>query len=226
MLENLGIIRKNICEAAIRAGNDPAGIILVAVTKTHSADAVREALAAGITDIGESRIQEAQSKFSALSGLVFKRHLIGHLQSNKVKKAVELFDVIQSLDSLRLAEEINRQAALQGKTQECLIEVKVSSEVSKSGVAPESLKELLAGCSKLSSIQVRGIMAIPPLTEKIEDSRHYFKQARQLFDEARISYPEMKILSMGMSDDYVIAVEEGSTMVRIGSALFGERVYV
>jgi hypothetical protein len=224
VIENLSNIRKNIAEAAVRAGRDPAGIVLVAVTKTLGADNVRQALQVGIGDIGESRIQEAQIKFSLLAGLVFKKHLIGHLQTNKAKKAVELFDIIQSLDSIRLADEINRYAGAQKKSQECLIEVKVSSEYAKSGLAPEKLQDFLAYCSQMPNINVRGLMAIAPLTESKEDSRPYFKLARRLFDEAKQLYPNITILSMGMSGDYTIAIEEGATMVRLGSALFGKRL--
>jgi pyridoxal phosphate enzyme (YggS family) len=224
VLENLSDIKQNISAAAIRAGNDPAGVILVAVTKTLSADTVKAALDGGLTEIGESRVQEAQEKFQQLAGLPFKKHFLGHLQTNKAKKAVELFDMIQSLDSVRLADEINRQAERLHKIQDCLIEVKISSEATKSGLEPENLDKLLAYCSKnLANVSVKGLMALAPLTETAEESRQYFKAASRLFNEARTAYPAMKILSMGMSDDYAIAVEEGSTMVRIGSALFGKR---
>jgi pyridoxal phosphate enzyme (YggS family) len=199
-------------------------VTVVAVTKTVDAGRVAAALDAGITDIGESRLQEAAVKFAALgtrlSGV--RKHLIGHLQTNKAKKAVELFDVIQSVDSLHLAEVINTHAAVQGKTQDCLLEIKVSEEATKHGIEPLSIEDVYAAILKLTNIRICGLMAMAPFFGDPQMARPFFNKARSLFDRMSQKFPnpDFKILSMGMSNDYLVAVEEGSTMVRIGTALF------
>jgi pyridoxal phosphate enzyme (YggS family) len=193
------------------------------VTKTFPAENISECLRAGIKDIGESRIQEAEGKFKQVEGIgVVKKHLIGHLQTNKAKKAVELFDVIQSLDSERLAVEINKAALAAGKVQDCLLEIKVSEEESKFGIAPEGLRELAESAAALKNIRILGIMGMAPFFENPEQARPYFAKLRKIFDEARaeLKLPGFETLSMGMSHDFEIAVEEGSTMVRIGTAIF------
>jgi pyridoxal phosphate enzyme (YggS family) len=202
---------------------------IIAVTKTFPCQDILEALDCGISHIGESKIQEALPKFdqlgSSLSGV--KKHFIGHLQTNKAKKAVENFDFIHSLDSLKLAEDISHHAANVAKIQNCLIEVKVSQESSKTGVLPTDVNDFYVKCLSIPNIAIRGLMAITPYSDNPEDSRYYFKYVKSLFEGIKKSFANTNfdILSMGMSSDYKIAVEEGSTMVRIGSAMFGERDY-
>jgi pyridoxal phosphate enzyme (YggS family) len=211
------------------AKNVSVGIELVAVTKGFFCQDVLEAMKCGIKHIGESKIQEALPKFkqlgSAFDGIT--KHFIGRLQSNKVKRAVEMFDLIQSLDSLKLAIDISRHAADINKVQSCLIEVKVSQEITKIGVSPKDVKDFYAKCQLLPNILIKGLMVIMPLSNKPKDLRFYFRQARSLFEDIKktSNNSDFSILSMGMSDDYKIAIEEGSTMVRIGSAIFGERDY-
>jgi pyridoxal phosphate enzyme (YggS family) len=202
---------------------------IIAVTKTFPYTDVLAALNCGVKHIGESKIQEALPKFSrlgdSLSGVT--KHFIGHLQTNKAKKAVENFDFIHSLDSLTLADIISRHAANAGKIQNCLIEVKVSKEDSKTGVLPRDVRDFYIKSLSISNIAIRGLMVITPYSKNPEDSRYYFRQIKSLFEDIKKSFanPNFDILSMGMSSDYNIAIEEGATMVRIGSAIFGERDY-
>jgi pyridoxal phosphate enzyme (YggS family) len=204
---------------------------IIAVTKTFPYTDVLAALNCGVKHIGESKIQEALPKFNqlgaSLSGVT--KHFIGCLQMNKVKKAVENFDFIHSLDSLTLAGIISRHAANAGKIQNCLIEVKVSKEDSKIGVLPRDVSDFYIKSLLISNIVVRGLMVITPYSKNPEDSRYYFRQIKSLFEDIKrkrsFSNPNFDILSMGMSSDYKIAIEEGATMVRIGSAIFGERDY-
>ncbi|GAB1401774.1 YggS family pyridoxal phosphate-dependent enzyme [Elusimicrobiota bacterium] len=225
--KNIEFIRNRIIE--ISGGSD---ISLVAVTKTFEADYVESALASGIKDIAESKIQEALPKFDVLSKKEVlknvKKHFIGHLQSNKVKKAVLNFDLIQSLDSTDLAYEINRHATDINKIQECLIELKVSQEITKYGVSIDKANEIYEYCmSKCPNIKICGIMTIAPYCERKEEARPYFKTAYNVFLDFkdRFNSKDFSIVSMGMSNDFEIAIQEGSNMVRIGSALFGERIY-
>ncbi|MDR1122653.1 MAG: YggS family pyridoxal phosphate-dependent enzyme [Endomicrobium sp.] len=202
---------------------------IVAVTKTFHYTDILTALSCGIKHIGESKIQEAIPKFDqlglSLSGVT--KHFIGHLQTNKAKKVVENFDFIDSLDSLKLANAVSYYAAKVGKIQNCLIEVKVSKEDSKTGILPRDVSSFYAKFLSVSNISIRGLMAIAPYDKNPKDSRCYFKHVKNLFEDIKKSFanPRFDILSMGMSSDYKIAVEEGATMVRIGSAIFGERVY-
>jgi pyridoxal phosphate enzyme (YggS family) len=227
---------KNICEniefiknTINSVKNASVDIELVAVTKTFSHQYVLEALNCGIKHIGESKIKEALPKFEqlglSLDGVM--KHFIGHLQSNKAKKAVENFDLIHSLDSVSLAGDISRHASNRGKLQNCLIEVKVSKEITKTGVNPNDVEDFYKQCLSVSNILIKGLMFIAPYSVNPEDSRPYFKQVYNLFEKIRKSSGSSKfdILSMGMSDDYKVAVEEGATMVRIGSAIFGKRDY-
>jgi len=223
--ENIDSVRNRISAACVKKGFSLDSVTLVAVTKTFPADKVSECLLAGIGDIGESRIQEAENKFKQVEGIAsVKKHLIGHLQTNKAKKAVELFDVIQSLDSERLAVEINKAAMLAGKVQDCLLEIKVSEEESKFGAAPEELRKLAAAAGALKNIRILGIMGMAPFFEDPEPARPYFAKLRKIFDDAKaeLKLPGFETLSMGMSNDFEVAVEEGSTMVRIGTAIFKE----
>jgi pyridoxal phosphate enzyme (YggS family) len=209
--------------------NVSTAVELIAVTKTFSYHCVLEALKCGIKHIGENKIKEALPKFeqlgSSLNGIT--KHFIGHLQSNKAKKAVENFDLIHSLDSIKLASDISRYAANRGKLQDCLIEVKVSQEITKTGVDPNDVEGFYKQCLSIPNILIKGLMVIAPYSDNLEGSRPYFKRAYNLFENIKKSSGsfEFNILSMGMSDDYKIAVEEGATMVRIGSAIFGKRNY-
>ena len=216
---NLAAVRARLEAACRKSGRSAGDITLIAVTKTVEAARILEALDGGATDIGESRVQEAQDKFQALAGRAVRRHFIGRLQRNKVNRAVEIFDCIQSADSLRLLEAIDRRAGELGKTQDCLVEVKISQEPTKSGLPPEELGALLERAKDLKNIRIPGLMCIPPFFEDPEGARPYFARARELAKR----HFQAPVLSMGMSHDFEIAVEEGSTMIRVGTAIFGER---
>lgn len=209
-------ILDNIHSAALRSGRDPLAVRLIAVTKTVSPEHIREAAACGIREVGENRLQEALPKREALRDLALTWHFIGHLQTNKAKKVVENFDWVQCVDRVELAAKLNQTAP---KPLPVLIEVKVHDEPNKSGVDPGSLPALIEQLTHYDHLQLRGLMAIPPFSENPEDARPYFRRLRVLAQQFRL--PE---LSMGMSHDFEIAIEEGATMVRIGTALFGERV--
>jgi hypothetical protein len=214
-----------IAAAARRAGRDPSAIKLVTVTKTVAVERIREAVSAGAVILGENRVQEAKEKIDKL-GNIASWHLIGTLQSNKAKYAVKLFDVIHSVDSLDLAGEIDKQAAKIGKVQDVLLEVNIAGEASKSGAAFSDVAALAREAAKLQHVSIRGLMTMPPYSEIAEDSRPYFRKLRDL--AAAIAWENipnvsMQELSMGMSGDFEVAVEEGATMVRVGTAIFGER---
>ena len=198
-------------------------IILVAVTKTHGVDLMREVVDAGAQHIGENRVQEAAEKFPALDRSV-TRHLIGHLQTNKVKAAVKLFDMIQSVDSEHLAAALDKAAFQVGKVQDILIQVNAAHEVQKSGVAPEDLHALINFVDGLNNLRLRGLMFIAPFVAA-EECRPLFKKMRTLFDEIKSSREGFDFLSMGMTHDFAVAVEEGSNVVRVGTAIFGTRLY-
>jgi len=222
--ENLNVVRKNIADSAKKAGKRPEDIAIICVTKKASIEQVKEAIACGITDIGENRIQNAVEKYNLLRSAALKWHLIGHLQTNKVKKAVEVFDLIHSVDSLHIAEAISKEAAKINKTQDVLIQVNVSGEQSKFGIKPESAIDLIKQIVLLSNIRVLGLMTIGPLDSSPDDTRQCFRSLKKLFDNLNsllVTHDsQLTTLSMGMSGDYQMAIEEGSTMVRIGSAIF------
>lgn len=220
---NLADIRSRIEAAAGRAGRDPSEVTLVGVSKRVEADRIRAALDAGLSHLGENRVQEAVEKMKALSDRAPQWHLIGHLQRNKARKAVELFDRIETVDSLRLAEALERGAEEIGRDLRVFIEINVAEEPQKAGVAPAEAEALVDAIDALPWLTVTGLMAIPPRGETPEDSRPHFAAMRRLFDELRDGRPELKHLSMGMSSDFELAIEEGSTEVRVGRALFGER---
>ena len=221
--ENLRKVEERIAEAAIRVGRKPEEVSLVAATKDRTAEEVEEAISAGVKIVGENRVQEAEAKFPHIH-LPFQRHMIGHLQRNKVKKALLLFDVIQSVDSLRLGEEISKRALQMGKAVEVLVEVNTSGEATKFGVDPEEALDLVGALSELEGISVRGLMTVGPLSEDVGEIRRAFSLLRGLRDEIERELDlSLPVLSMGMSGDFEVAIEEGSTMVRIGTAIFGPR---
>lgn len=199
-------------------------IILVAVTKNHEVELMREAIDAGATDIGENRVQEASEKFPKLDCAV-TRHLIGHLQTNKVKAAVKLFDMIQSVDSEHLAAAIDKAAGSIGKVQDVLIQVNAARETQKSGVLLEDLDALINFVDEAKNLRLRGLMMIAPNFPDAEECRPLFRQMRKLFDELKTAREAFDFLSMGMTHDYKVAVEEGANVVRVGTAIFGARLY-
>jgi len=225
--ENLARIRERIAAAARRAGRDPASIALMAVTKTFGVERIREAHAAGLRLFGENRVQEFAAKADAVRALDGARwHLIGHLQSNKATRAVEIFDAVDTVDSFRIARKLNAAAEGRGTPMPVLLEINLAGEAAKSGVGPDSkeLEDILYAAPQLESLKIQGLMAIPPFTENPEDSRPSFRRLRQLRDEIakrKLPAASMDVLSMGMSHDFDIAIEEGSTCVRLGTALFG-----
>lgn len=223
---NLERIRNEIANACARAGRNTADVALMAVSKVHPAEVLIEAYEAGQRLFGENRVQEAQGKAPAIAGCAaLELHLIGPLQNNKTSKAAEIFQAVDTLDSAKTAERLNSAATSLGKTMRVLIEVKLSHEESKHGVPPGELPALLAALAPLSSLQVGGLMTVPPFDEDAETARPYFQQLRRLRDENVGAYPTLTELSMGMSNDFREAIEEGSTCVRVGTAIFGKRVY-
>jgi pyridoxal phosphate enzyme (YggS family) len=229
-IENASLILKKMSHAAMRAGRCPSEVKLIAVTKTVDAEAVKKAFDAGLRIFGESRVQEAQKKISSLnpeiSGSKVQWHLIGHLQKNKTKYAVQLFDLIHTVDSVELAKELDRQAEKAKKVQNILIQVKLSDEETKQGISEEELSPLLEAVNELKHLNLMGLMTIPPYFEDAEKARPYFRKLREIRDNInalRITHYTLRELSMGMSHDFEAAIEEGSTMVRIGTAIFGER---
>jgi len=226
---NLAAVRERIAAAARRAGRRPEEIALMAVSKTFPPTVIREAYEAGQRLFGENRVQEFSDKAPALRDLTDAEwHMIGHLQSNKAAKAAELFSAVDSVDSLRLAEKLNAAAQRANKRLPVLIEINVGSEAAKSGAAPDSpeLKQLLSAAPSLEALQFRGLMTIPPFTEDPQQARPYFRRLRELRDQLSASrFPgiSLDVLSMGMSHDFEVAIEEGSTCMRVGTAIFGER---
>jgi pyridoxal phosphate enzyme (YggS family) len=221
----LAAVRGRIAAACARAGRDPAGVTLLPVTKTVPVAALREAVAAGLNCFGESRIQEALPKMAAL-GPGIGWHLIGHLQRNKAARAVGAFTLIHSLDSARLAERLEHLAAPRGLVQAVLVEVNVAREAAKTGVVPEDAEDLVRVAATLKHLKVRGLMGMAPYAEDPEAARPYFRALKALADgiaQKGIGGVTMEVLSMGMSGDFEVAVEEGATLVRVGTALFGAR---
>lgn len=216
-------VRAQISEAAGRAGRQASEVEIVAVTKTQTVEAIREAMRAGLHVFGENKVQEAGRKISELERGSWR--LIGHLQTNKAKVAVQLFDSIDSVDRLELAEEIDRRAEPIGKTQNVLLQVNVAGESSKFGCTPEAARSLAEAINNLPRLTLCGLMTIAPFSEEPEKSRPHFARLRELRDELeRETGLQLPELSMGMSGDFVVAVEEGATSVRIGTALFGPRL--
>ena len=226
--ENVAKIKQDIQNAAIAAGRDPKDILLCAATKMNDAEAVRQAIAAGVDCCGENRVQELTAKMAENAYTGAPVHFIGHLQTNKVRQVVGKVDLIQSVDSLRLLEAINKEAAKQGIVQDILLEINIGNEESKSGFCAEELETVLKKVADFTNIQVKGLMAIPPICHISGENRKFFQEMCHLavdittkkYDNVRV-----EILSMGMSGDYQDAIACGSTMIRVGTAIFGPRDY-
>jgi len=221
--ENLERVREQIASAAASSGRSADDVELVAITKTHPVEKVHEAVEAGQTLFGESRVQEARAKIPELSSNI-RWHFVGHLQKNKVRHALPLFEMIHSVDSLALAQDMNRIAEEEGLYPRVLLEVNVAGEGSKFGFAPHDLREQMEALLGLSRLSIEGLMCIPPLAGESEDSRKSFVQVRELRDSLEKEF-NMKLpqLSMGMTQDFLIGIDEGATLVRVGTAIFGER---
>ena len=226
--ENMRTIEMRIAEAAEAAGRDPKDVTLIAVTKTRSAEEINQAIEAGATDIGENKVQEILDKFDQIQGPV-RWHMIGHLQTNKVKYIIDKVDLIHSVDSLHLAEEIDRRAKQHNKTMDILIQVNSAQEESKFGIGTEETEQLLSDIlERCENIRIRGLMCIAPYAEEPEEVAVYFRQVKELYDRfgtVKHERLDLKWLSMGMSNDFEIAIREGSSLVRVGTAIFGPRDY-
>jgi pyridoxal phosphate enzyme (YggS family) len=229
--ENLRTVLSKLEAAAKRAGREPSSVRLVTVTKTVSAAQALEAVAAGAVILGENRVQEALSKMREMDvlkaggGTEIEWHLIGSLQKNKARQAVGEFRLIHSLDSLDLAREIDRQAAKRGIVQRALLEINIASEETKGGIRPEEAPGFMKEASRFENLKITGLMCVPPITEDPENSRPYFKEMNRLAAELTLEGFEMTELSMGMTQDYEVAAEEGATLARVGTAIFGARDY-
>jgi hypothetical protein len=235
---HLEAVRARIEQAARRVGRDPSEVTIVAVTKTHPIEAIRQAAGSGLRDVGENRVQEALAKMAEWPEAPVRWHLIGHLQRNKAKQAVGRFALIHSLDSGRLADALEQAAAVQGITQDVLVQVNVAREPQKDGVAPEEVEALVAQVSAQPHLAFKGLMTMAPLTDDVAVQRAAFRGLREMGERLKTGIgngqwgigphspfpiPHSPVLSMGMSSDFEIAVEEGATMLRLGTVLFGER---
>jgi hypothetical protein len=226
VVANYRALLQRIGEAAARAGRNPTDVKLLGAAKSQGVELVRAAIRAGVKIIGENYVQEARNKQKQVEDSA-EWHMIGHLQRNKARLAVEVFDLIHSLDNVALARELDREGRKRSKTVRVLLEVNLAGEESKTGIAKDKVADLLRAAGELSNLSIEGLMAVPPYRENPEDVRPYFKTLRELRDglrELRVAGVDLKELSMGMTHDYVIAVEEGATIVRIGTALFGSRI--
>jgi len=221
--QNLERVREQIAQAAVKSGRPVEDIELVAITKMHPAETVREAIEAGQSLFGESRVQEARAKIPELPSNL-RWHFVGHLQKNKIRHALPLFEMIHSVDSLALAQDIDRVASEEGLHPRVLLEVNMAGEGSKFGFSSEKLREQMEALLALPRLSILGLMTIPPLAEEAEGSRKYFVQLRELRDRLQTEFRvDLAQLSMGMTQDFPVAIEEGATLVRVGTAIFGER---
>jgi len=229
LLDNIKNTYRKIAYASLRAERDPYDVKLVTVTKTVSTERIKETIDLGLRVFGENKVQEAQEKIetirSEVTDCVIEWHMVGHLQKNKVKTAVQLFDLIHSVDSIELAQEINKHAEKIGKIQKVLAQVKLSEEETKHGASKDSLMDLIKHTTGLKNLSLEGLMTMPPFFDKAELARPFFKQLRELRDHIQENGYRLPELSMGMTNDFEVAVEEGATIVRIGTAIFGERDY-
>ena len=225
--ENIEKVRENIAEAALRSGRDPSDISLMGVTKTVDDDRIMEAIHCGIDMLGENYVQEGKRKIDKM-GKSVEWHMIGHLQTNKAKYVVRLFDMIHSVDRMKLARELDKKSRAADCIMKILVEVNISGEESKNGVAKDKAVDLVKEIASLENLSIQGLMTMPPWFDDPEDARPYFVALRELRDKIageNIEGVEMAELSMGMSGDFPVAVEEGATIVRVGRAIFGERTY-
>ncbi len=226
--ENIDIILEKTAAAAIRSGRNPEDITVIAVSKTVDADRAREAAEGGLINLGENRVQELVNKYELLSDTAVKWHLIGHLQKNKVKYIIDKAVLIHSVENLELANEINKRALQHNITANVLIELNIGEEESKFGIGEESVYEFVKLMEQFENIKILGLMTVAPFSENPEDIRWVFKKMKEIFNKIsgmKLKNTEMKILSMGMTNDFEIAIEEGANMVRIGTAIFGARKY-
>ena len=222
----LAAIRERIDAAARLAGRDPSSVRLVAVSKTFPIEAIREAWDAGQRDFGENRVQEALQKISASSDLKIRWHLLGHLQTNKARKAGPAFSVIQSVDSVELLEKLDRAAVEAGASPDLLVQVDLAGELTKFGAPPDEARRILEAALQARSVRVKGLMTLPPVPDTPEEARPWFRQLRELRDRFRadgVPGEMLEELSMGMSGDFEVAIQEGATIVRVGTAIFGSR---
>ncbi len=213
------LVRERVAACARKAGRRPDDIVIIGVTKYSTVEVINEAVAAGLRHIAENRVQSAQEKFPRVPGAAVVKHMIGHLQTNKSKEAVALFDLIQSVDSVKLVDEINRRAAAVGKVQDILLQIDIAKEEQKFGLPEDEADAFVAHARALPQVRLLGVMAMAPLTGDRELIRGVFRRAKEIFDRLSVDRP-LQHLSMGMSGDYDIAIEQGATMVRIGSAIF------
>ena len=226
--ERLERVHERIAETALRVNRRPNDVTLVAVSKTHTAEIIQQAIAAGVTDLGENRVQEADAKIPAVGRKAARWHLIGHLQSNKARPAVELFDVIHSLDSVKLARRLDRVCGeINREVLPVLIQVDLGKETTKTGAVEGEVPKIIAAIAQLPALRLTGLMTLPPYFDDPEHARPFFRRLRELRDELRAqgAFGDQRgELSMGMTNDYQVAIEEGATIVRIGTAIFGTRV--
>jgi pyridoxal phosphate enzyme (YggS family) len=224
---NIQEIRERICRAASISNRRAEAVTLLAITKTFPTEIVAEAIAAGLSQFGENRIQEAEAKIAHFQGTPgLKWHLVGHLQTNKAASAVQLFDFVHSVDSIRIAEKLNQAAHEMGKVLPILLQVKLEEEETKSGARAEEIRLIIASMTEFSALRLDGLMTIPPYSEDPEEARPYFSRLRRLsesLESEQAGCLGRRHLSMGMSNDFEVAIQEGSTIVRIGTALFGDR---
>jgi len=227
--ENVSRIRQRILKVCSKINQDPGKITIIAISKGRALEQIKQAVEAGITDIGENRVQEAIIKYNELitseleNSRTIKWHMVGHLQTNKVKDAVRIFDLIQSVDSVRLAEEIDKEAAKINKIQDILIEIKTSSEETKLGLKADAAIEVITELAKFKNINIKGLMTIAPIVDNPEKARPYFRLLRELRDrinDSQVRCHKSQVLSMGMTDDFEVAIEEDANMLRLGRAIF------
>jgi pyridoxal phosphate enzyme (YggS family) len=227
IIENLATIKNEISDSAVKVGKTLKDITIIGVSKKQSIETITNGIKAGVTTFGENYIKEAVNKIDTINNSNLSWHFIGHLQSNKAKFAVKYFDLIHSVDTIKLATEINKQAMKINKIQEILIQINISKEKSKSGIDEKETCQFAKNISSLGNLKLKGIMGMPPFSQDPENSRKYFRDLKGIknyIDKQNIPSIEMNHLSMGMSQDYQVAIEEGSTMVRIGTKLFGQRL--
>ena len=225
--ENIAEVEKKVAAACERSGRKREDVLLLAVSKTIDVDRIKEAVDCGLTSLGENKVQEIMDKYDAM-GPDVKWHLIGHLQTNKVKYIIDKVEMIHSVESLKLAEEISKRAEAKGVTANILLEVNVADEESKFGIKVDECEEMVRKISVLPNIVIRGLMTVAPFVENPEENRGYFRQLKQLLvdiNSKKIDNVNMEVLSMGMTGDYEVAIEEGATIVRVGTGIFGARVY-